>query len=250
MALNSRAMKYVPTSNKKGKIVTLCFGVEAGDVEVIGSSLCGQVLADGARSFIGVIARTPHDITPTHLYSDYTEEDMVSIRLHEAIKAANIGSYQSLYLLNYGELEEVNEELINDYIELINTYRPETIVTFSPLEDDPERIVCLKSVLIALERVKDYKPSKVLLVNDLGECGTILEDKEDLDSPLCYLEVEKSADLTDPMLSVYVSHQYLLTPAISAFDITKEVLSGHVDLVQFVSTILESARDRIIKRLK
>lgn len=250
MALNSRAMKYVPTSNKKGKIVTLCFGVEAGDVEVIGSSLCGQVLADGARSFIGVIARTPHDIEPASLYSEYSEEEMVSIRLHEAIKAANIGSYQSLYLLNYGQLEAINEEMINDYVELINTYRPETIVTFSPLEEDPERIVCLKSVLIALERVKDYKPAKVLLVNDLGECGTILEDNNSEENSLGYIDIAKTADLTDPMLSVYVSYQYYLTPAASYFDVTKEVLAGHVDLIQFVSKIMEHSRDRIINRLK
>ena len=38
MALNSKTLKYVPTTKKEGRFVTMGFGVEIGDLERISSS--------------------------------------------------------------------------------------------------------------------------------------------------------------------------------------------------------------------
>ena len=92
MALNSKTLKYVPTTKKEGRFITMGFGVEIGDLERISSSYINDNFCDGNRCFVGVISRAPHDILGKNLYAGYSDQDMISIRMQEAVKAANIGS--------------------------------------------------------------------------------------------------------------------------------------------------------------
>ncbi len=247
MSLNSRAMKYIPTSNKKGRQVAMGFAVEAGELEAISCAQISDILCDGNRSFVGVITRTPHDVKPCGAYEDYSEDDMISIRLHEAIKAANIGSYQALYLLNDGELEEVNEELVNDYAELLTTYKPDIIYTYSPLDVSHEHIVSLKALLEALSRVEGYNPEHIYAVNYDGEGGLL--DKEDL----VYLDIDSRYDVIESMISIYVSLNEVdasIVPCDTAIDLTRYMVNKHLDLQQLAISLLDKAKSRVLENLK
>ena len=46
MALNSKTLKYVPTTKKEGRFVTMGFGVEIGDLERISSSYINDNFCD------------------------------------------------------------------------------------------------------------------------------------------------------------------------------------------------------------
>lgn len=49
MALNSKTLKYVPTTKKEGRFVTMGFGVEIGDLERISSSYINDNFCDGNK---------------------------------------------------------------------------------------------------------------------------------------------------------------------------------------------------------
>ncbi len=247
MSLNSRAMKYIPTSNKKGKQVAMGFAVEAGEIEVISSAHISDILCEGNRSFVGVITRTPHDVLPCGDYEAYSENDMVSVRLHESIKAANIGSYQALYLLNDGELEEVNEELVNDYYDLLFTYKPDIVYTYSPLDRNKEHIISLKALLLALSKLEDYFPEHIYAVHFDGE-GYIFDEED-----IVHLDVDSRYDIINSMLSVYVSLSEAgnaLYAADTAFDLVNHMVNKRIDLKQFVSSMLEKVKARALENLK
>ena len=134
--------------NDKVKIVSLMLGK--------GVFLKVYNFCDGNRCFVGVISRAPHDILGKNLYAGYSDQDMISIRMQEAVKAANIGSYASLYLLNYASLKEEKNFLLSDYKNLLNNYRPNVIFTFSPFDDDIDHIVSLTVLIEAIKHCLLY----------------------------------------------------------------------------------------------
>lgn len=247
MSLNSRAMKYIPTSNKKGKQVAMGFAVEAGELESISCAHISDVLCDGNRSFVGVITRTPHDVLACGQYVGYSEDDMISIRLHEAIKAANIGSYQSLYLLNDGELEEVTEELVNDYYDLLITYKPDIVYTYSPFDTSHEHIVSLKALLMALNKLEGYYPEHIYAVN-FDFDGEIFDEDD-----IVNLDITTRFDVIESMLGVYVSLNEADMPLYAcstAFDLTLYMVNKRLDLQQFVVALLDKVKSRSLENLK
>ena len=136
MSLNENTIKYVPTSAKTGALISLCIAEQITDIERLGADGIIDSLYNPNKSFVGVITMAPSNIKNGGLYSLYNPEDMISIRLTEQQKAANIGSYNSTYILNHKNSDE-DEEIIDDYVNLIKAYKPETIYTYSPFEEKP-----------------------------------------------------------------------------------------------------------------
>lgn len=249
MSLNNRAMKYVPTAAKLGHLVALGVAVEASDLEVIASSHISDVICDGNRSFVGVITRTPHDIKAQGAYSGFSSDDMISIRLHEAEKSANIGAFQALYLLNHGPLAEAGSELMQDYLDLLETYRPDIIYTYSPFDRDHEHILSLKALLSALEQMgAEYRPEHIYAVNTDGDLGEILPEEELID-----LDVDSRYAVIEAMLSVYVSlteEGMMLVPGTTALDLAPLLSGGSIDLNALVRRLLDQGRERVLANLK
>lgn len=248
MSLNNRAMKYVPTAAKQGTLVALGFAVEAGDLEVIASSHISDVICDGHRSFVGVITRTPHDVEAVGAYSGFDADEMVTVRLHEAQKAANIGSYQALYLLNYGELAEPSPELVADYRDLLVTYRSDIVFTYSPLDRNREHLVSLKALLQAVNSLEaEQRPAHIYAVNTGGDLGQLLAEE------LVDLDYDARLPLIESMLSVYVSLAeagLFLEPGATALDLGPQAQEGAVDLEKLVGDLLDKARSRALETIR
>lgn len=242
MALNSKTLKYVPTTKKEGRFVTMGFGVEIGDLERISSSYINDNFCDGNRCFVGVISRAPHNILGKNLYAGYSDQDMISIRMQEAVKAANIGSYASLYLLNYASLKEEKNFLLSDYKNLLNNYRPDVIFTFSPFDDDIDHIVSLTVLIEAIKQIKNYSPKHIFAVNTFGDFGAFNPEG------LIHLNLSKQRDLINSLISVYVSIKEegkVLVPGTTAFDLSSNIFEENFNLLDFCQKIIEQVNFNI-----
>lgn len=246
MSLNKNAMKYVPTSAKDGAIVSICLVANITDIEVLGAGGVIDSLYNPNKSFVGVVAYNPKGVPNAGLYSLYNPQDMIRIRQGEQQKAANIGSYNSVYLLNHEEGEEdIEENIISDFVGLIKAYKPEVIYTYSPFELDPTKIAIMKCVIIALSRiVDDYSPKAVYGVYTEGSLTFVPLDK------LVDLGVESKIGFAYSLLDVYDSASEageILDPATDAIDLTN--ISDIDELKTMIEEVLEDYKQDILSQL-
>lgn len=115
-------------------------------------------------------------------FKDFTDEMMKEIRIKEQEKAAEIGRYNKLYLLGYPSKEikdKNNEEIVNDYIEIIRELKPRVIYTHSILDKHPTHIGVALKVIEALRGLsKEYMPEEFYGCEVWRGLGWISDGKE------------------------------------------------------------------------
>ena len=244
MSLNENTIKYVPTSAKTGAIISLCIASQIIDVERLGADGIVDSLYNPNKSFVGVVTMAPTNIQNNGLYSLYNPEDMISIRLAEQQKAANIGSYNSTYILNHKD-EDDDESIIDDYVNLIKAYKPEVIYTYSPFEKNKEKIRILKLVITAISRIIDnYHPKLVLGVSLDSDDNFLATNK------FVKLGTSKKYDFVKNMLSVYdtaIENNEKLDVYSSAIDLTN--VDSTEELLELVQSIIEDYKKATISNL-
>lgn len=244
MSLNENTIKYVPTSAKTGALISLCIAEQITDIERLGADGIIDSLYNPNKSFVGVITMAPSNIKNGGLYSLYNPEDMISIRLTEQQKAANIGSYNSTYILNHKNSDE-DEEIIDDYVNLIKAYKPETIYTYSPFEENESKVRILKLVITAISSiVDDYHPNLVLGVSLDNNITFVSNDK------LVKLGINKKIDFVNSMLSVYDSakeNNEDLTPSTLAINLSD--IESVEDLTNLVTNLIDDYKIKILKNI-
>lgn len=90
-------------------------------------------------------------------FKDYTDEEMKKVRIKEQKAASEVGKYHSLYMLHYSSREvkhNVNEGIVNDFIEVIKELRPQVIYTHSILINIQ---LILEWSLKSLRQLEDYQ---------------------------------------------------------------------------------------------
>lgn len=149
---------YVPHSARKGQPTYLTIAAHEDDIEFMAYD--GILRAfDGDGAFYAVVTTDGAGSARSGIYQKYTDEDMKRVRAGEQKKAAEVGEYGALYLLNYtsAEAKAANRSIVDDYVEIIDTVKPDILYTHNPLDKHDTHVgVCLK-VIEAVRRAK-HKP--------------------------------------------------------------------------------------------
>jgi LmbE family N-acetylglucosaminyl deacetylase len=110
------------------------------------------VTADGAGS------------SRTGLYENFTNEQMMEIRMKEQKKAAYVGEYSFLSLLKYSsaQIKGDTPSIIEDYVEIFKKARPQIVYTHNIADKHPTHIaVALKCIRAIRSLPEEYRPEKV-----------------------------------------------------------------------------------------
>lgn len=156
---------YLPKTRKIGpvKYLTICAHQDDNEIMAIDGIMKGY--RSRRYSFACVVTADGGGSARTGKFANYTDEMMKAARLEEQKAAAEIGRYHSLYMLNYSSKDikdPNNEDLVNDYIEIIKELRPQVIYTHSVLDKHPTHIGVAIKVINALRMLgEEYQP-KVL----------------------------------------------------------------------------------------
>lgn len=149
---------YVPHTARKGALAYLCIAAHQDDIEFMAYD--GILRAfDGAGVFYAAVTTDGAGSARSGIYQKYTDAEMVAVRAAEQKKAATIGEYGALYLLNYTskEVKAQTKSIVDDYVEIIDTLHPEIVYTHNPLDKHDTHVgVCLKAIE-AVRRAK-HKP--------------------------------------------------------------------------------------------
>lgn len=123
-----------------------CFGVND-------KWFCGIVTSDGAGS--------PRN----GLYKDFSDSEMKALRFREQKKAAVVGEYSALVMLDYSSAEiktPDNSDIIADYVKLFTKIQPKYVYTHNLADKHDTHIGVVAKVIMALRLLPDsIKPEKV-----------------------------------------------------------------------------------------
>ena len=99
------------------------------------------------------------------LYADYTDAEMQAVRQVEQKKAAFVGEYGSLTLLNYPSRQVKDpddEDSVADLVELLKKMQPEVVYTHNPADKHDTHVGAMTKVIKAIRRLpKEIRPKQV-----------------------------------------------------------------------------------------
>ena len=144
---------YFPKNRKEFPVKYLCICAHQDDCEIM--AIHGILKGYYSKKFSFALVETTDGggSARTGKFKDYTDDEMKKVRIKEQQAAAEIGKYHSLYMLNYSSKEvkeKENDDIVNDYIQIIKELKPEVIYTHSILDKHPTHLGVAVKVIKAI----------------------------------------------------------------------------------------------------
>ena len=153
---------YYPKSRKTQPVKWLCICAHQDDCEIMAVDGILKGYYSKKYSFALVETTDGGGSARSGKFANYTDEEMMQIRIKEQQKAAEIGKYHALFMLNYSSSEvknKDNKDLVNEYIEIIKELKPQVIYTHSILDKHPTHIGVTLKVIEAIRSLpKELHP--------------------------------------------------------------------------------------------
>ena len=169
MKLNDKAELYIwdGTPEKEALARTTCLGISAHQDDIELMSWAGILDCFGKKDkwFSAIVTADGAGSPRTGLYADYTNEEMMEVRRLEQKKAAFVGEYAALALLNYTSSaikDGSNRDVIEDYKELFMAMKPEVVFTHNLADKHDTHIGVVTKVIKAIRELDAAdRPQKV-----------------------------------------------------------------------------------------
>ena len=161
MKLNKGSI-YLPKNRNANPVKYLCICAHQDDCEIM--AIHGILKGYYSKKFSFALVETTDGggSARTGKFKDYTDEEMKTVRIKEQQAAAEIGKYNSLYMLNYTSKEvkdRNNKDIVDDYVNIIKELKPQVIYTHSVLDKHPTHIGVVLKVIQALRSLpKEEQP--------------------------------------------------------------------------------------------
>lgn len=156
---------YTPSSALHKQIKYLGIAAHQDDIEIMAFDGISKGYRSKKFSFAAVVTCDGAGSARTGKFKDYTDDMMKEIRIVEQQKAAEIGRYEQLYLLNYSSKEVKdphNDALVEEYFKIIQEIKPDVIYTHNILDKHPTHLGVVLKVIKALRMLpKENRPKVV-----------------------------------------------------------------------------------------
>lgn len=161
---NAKAELYQPKSANKSPVKYIAISAHHDDIEI----MAGDGIVKGQSkdaSFYAVVVTDGAGSARSGRYANYTDEEMKTVRIDEQKKAAEVGGYNGLALLNYSSAEakdKTNKNVAHDIAEIIKELKPEIVYTHNVCDKHPTHIAVVLKVIEALRMLdKSERPKKL-----------------------------------------------------------------------------------------
>ncbi len=115
--------------------------------------------------FFGVVVTNGAGSPRDDIYANHTDEQMQKIRKLEQKKAAFVGEYGGLALLDYTSSEvkdSTNDALINELIKLVTITKPKVIYTHNLADKHDTHVAVAIKLILALRKLPlELRPKKL-----------------------------------------------------------------------------------------
>lgn len=167
--INNNAEIYVPdgsaTEQALHRTSHLAIGAHQDDLEIMAIDGILQCFQQSGKWFTGVVVTDGSGSPRSGVYANYSNEQMMSVRMQEQKKAAEIGEYSAQVLLKYPSSavkDPQNKETIKDLTSILQATRPQVVYTHNLADKHPTHVGVAVKVILALRNLPpDMHPEKL-----------------------------------------------------------------------------------------
>ena len=169
MKLNDKCILYIPDGTEEREALKrtthLCIAAHEDDIEFMAFAPIAECFGKKEKWFCGVVTTDGAGSPRSGIYSNYTDEDMKTIRIEEQKKAAHIGGYGAQILLGYSSKEvkdKNNKAVVDDYIEIFRAAKPQYVYIHNLADKHETHVATALKAIQALRQLDESEqPEKV-----------------------------------------------------------------------------------------
>lgn len=170
MKLNNKGAEIfipdnMPTEAAFSRTTHMAFSAHQDDIEIMAYDGILKCFGSGDNWFSAVVTTNGAGSARTGIYADYTDEDMQKVRKLEQKKAAYVGEYGSLALLDYSSSsvrDPGNRDVVEEFKVLISMARPKVVYTHNLADKHDTHIgVVVKLIQALRELPAEMQPEKL-----------------------------------------------------------------------------------------
>ncbi len=155
----------MPVDEAVGRTTHLAISAHQDDIEIMAYDGIGKCFGRDDQWFMAVVVTNGAGSPRNGLYADYTDERMQQVRKVEQKKAAFVGEYSALALMDYSSSsvkDPQNDDIVEELKQIILASRPEVIYTHNLADKHDTHIGTVVKVIRALRELpEEALPDKV-----------------------------------------------------------------------------------------
>ena len=279
MKLNKpQASWYIPDNKELSEAIKrtthMSIAAHQDDIEIMAYDGILQCLGREDQWFLGVVVTNGSGSAREGIYKDYTDEEMIEVRRIEQKKAALIGEFGALALLEYSskETKDPNNKIIVDDLErILLAARPEILYTHNLADKHDTHIGVTTKVIQALRRLpKEVRPKKVYGCEVWRDLDWMLDEEK------VQFNVSGHPNLAQALVEVFDSQiaggkrydvatigrraanaTYAIAhkvdradQIINAMDLTPLIEDDTLDIITYVTSYIERFKKDVFDRIK
>lgn len=135
------------------------------DIEIMAYQGISECFCNNSKWFTGVVVTDGAGSSKGKFYSSFSDEEFINIRKLEQKKAAFIGEYSAVAMLNYNSCEAkdpCNKDIIKDLKSLILNTKPDIIYTHNLFDKHPTHLSIAVKVINAIRELSPSERPKKL----------------------------------------------------------------------------------------
>lgn len=181
----------------------LCIAAHQDDIEIMAAQPILECFQQKDKWFTGVVVTDGRGSPRSGLYEGYTDDEMHQVRFKEQRKAAVIGEYAALVMLDYPSQivkDASSTEPVEDLIDLIRAAKPQFIYTHNLADKHDTHVAVALRVITALRKLR-----RTELPTRLIGCEVWRDLDWMVDADKIAMDVSAHDNLQTALVSVYDS---------------------------------------------
>lgn len=204
---NPSAELFIPDQSETEKAVErtthMAIAAHQDDIEIMAYHGIAACFQSKVKHFFGCVVTNGSGSARDNLYKDYTDQEMIDVRKTEQKKAAYLGEFGALALLDYPskQVKDKNDNLVIEELKtLLLKAQPEILYTHNLADKHDTHIGVVTKVIKALRSLPNDKRPKQVLGCEVWRNLDWVNDQEKV-----YLDVSAHPNMAASLVEVFDS---------------------------------------------
>ncbi len=274
---NSSAEIYVPDEKDVQVAIKrtthMAIAAHQDDIEIMAYHGIVKCFQSPENHFFGCVVTNGSGSARDNVYKNYTDQEMINVRKIEQKKAAFLGEYSALALLDYPSKvvkDKADETVIEEITKLLILAEPKILYTHNLADKHDTHIGVVTKVIKAIRKLpKEKRPEKVYGCEVWRNLDWVNDNEK------VYLDVSEHPNLAASLVEVFdsqiiggkrydsatigrrlanatfnASHAVDETNALTyAIDLTPLIQDDTLDMTEFITNYIKRFEEDVIARI-
>ncbi len=192
-----------PVTKALARTTHLCIAAHADDIEIMAAHPILECFQKDGRGFTGVVVTDGRGSPRGGKYAKVSDEEMRNIRCEEQRKAAIIGGYSAVVMLDHPSeavKDGENSDVVKDILTILKATQPEEVFTHNLADKHDTHVAVALRVITALRSLPEKnRPRSLVGCEGWRDLDWMLDEDK-----ICF-DLSAHEDLQAALLKVYDS---------------------------------------------